>query len=40
MDQDAELTICYAMNRMGDAIMGDLRGLGIVAAAVAGLAGS
>ncbi len=39
MDQDAELTICYAMNRMGDAIMGDLRGFGIVAAAVAGLAG-
>jgi CubicO group peptidase (beta-lactamase class C family) len=39
MDQDAGLTICYAMNRMGDAIMGDLRGFGIVAAAVAGLAG-
>ena len=39
MDQDAELTICYAMNRMGDAVMGDLRGFGIVAAAVAGLAG-
>jgi CubicO group peptidase (beta-lactamase class C family) len=39
MDQDAEMTICYAMNRMGDAIMGDLRGFGIVAAAVAGLAG-
>ena len=39
MDQDAELTICYAMNRMGDAIMGDLRGFGIVAAAVSGLAG-
>ncbi|HVC66209.1 MAG TPA: serine hydrolase domain-containing protein [Acidimicrobiales bacterium] len=39
MDQDADLTICYAMNRMGDALMGDLRGFGIVAAAVAGLAG-
>jgi CubicO group peptidase (beta-lactamase class C family) len=39
MDQDAGMTICYAMNRMGDAIMGDLRGLGIVAAAVAGLSG-
>jgi CubicO group peptidase (beta-lactamase class C family) len=39
MDQDAGMTICYAMNRMGDAIMGDLRGFGIVAAAVAGLAG-
>jgi CubicO group peptidase (beta-lactamase class C family) len=39
MDQDAELTICYAMNRMGDAFMGDLRGFGIVSAAVSGLAG-
>jgi CubicO group peptidase (beta-lactamase class C family) len=39
MDQDAELTICYAMNRMGDAIMGDLRGIEILTAAVAGLAG-
>ncbi len=39
MDQDAGLTICYAMNRMGDAIMGDLRGFSIVAAAVTGLAG-
>ncbi len=39
MDQDADLTICYAMNRMGDAIMGDLRGLEIVTAAVASLAG-
>ena len=39
MDQDADLTICYAMNRMGDALMGDLRGFGIVSAAVAGLAG-
>jgi len=27
------------MNRMGDAIMGDLRGFGIVAAALVGLAG-
>ena len=40
MDQDADLTICYAMNRMGDALMGDLRGLGIVMAAISGLAGS
>jgi CubicO group peptidase (beta-lactamase class C family) len=40
MDQDADLTVCYAMNRMGDALMGDLRGLGIVMAAVSGLAGS
>jgi len=39
MDQDAQLTVCYAMNRMGDALMGDLRGLGIVTAAVTGLAG-
>jgi len=40
MDQDADMTICYAMNRMGDALMGDLRGLSIVMAAVSGLAGS
>lgn len=39
MDQDADLTVCYAMNRMGDALMGDLRGLGIVMAALSGLAG-
>ncbi len=39
MDQDADLTICYAMNRMGDALMGDLRGLGIVEATLTGLAG-
>lgn len=39
MDQDADLTVCYAMNQMGDALMGDLRGLGIVMAALSGLAG-
>jgi CubicO group peptidase (beta-lactamase class C family) len=39
MDQDVGMTICYAMNRMGDAVLGDLRGFGLVAAAVAGLAG-
>jgi hypothetical protein len=38
MDQDSDLTVCYAMNRMGDALMGDLRGLGIVMAALSGLA--
>jgi len=38
MDQDADLTVCYAMNRMGNALMGDLRGLGIVMAALSGLA--
>ena len=37
MDQDADLTICYAMNKMGDA--GDVRGFGIVTAALTGLAG-
>jgi len=39
MDQDADLTVCYAMNRMGDALMGDLRGISIAMAALGGLGG-
>ena len=38
MDQDAELTICYVMNRMESGIVGDSRGADIAAAAVLGLA--
>jgi hypothetical protein len=38
MDQDAELTICYVMNRMESGIVGDSRGADITAAAVLGLA--
>ena len=37
MDQDAELAVCYVMNRMESGLVGDLRGTNIVAAAVAGL---
>ena len=37
-DQDAELTVCYVMNRMESGLVGDLRGTNIVAATVAGLA--
>ena len=39
MDQDAGLTVCYAMNRMEGGLQGDLRGANIVMAAVMGLAG-
>jgi len=39
MDQDADLTVCYAMNRMEGGLTGDLRGASIVLAAVVGLAG-
>ena len=40
MDQDAELTVCYAMNKMdGGLAVGDMRGANIVMAAVLGLAG-
>ena len=39
MDQDAGLTVCYAMNRMEGGLQGDLRGANIVLAAVTGLAG-
>ena len=38
MDQDAELTVCYVMNRMESGLVGDLRGTNIIAATVAGLA--
>jgi hypothetical protein len=38
MDLDAELTVCYVMNRMESGLVGDLRGTNIVAATVAGLA--
>ena len=38
MDQDAELAVCYVMNRMESGLVGDLRGTNIVAATVAGLA--
>jgi CubicO group peptidase (beta-lactamase class C family) len=34
MDQDEEITVCYVMNRMESGLVGDLRGVGIVAAAV------
>ena len=37
-DQDAELSVCYVMNRMESGLVGDLRGTNIVAATVAGLA--
>ncbi len=39
MDQDARITICYAMNRMEASLEGDLRGANIMLAAVTGLAG-
>ena len=38
MDQDAELTVCYVMNRMESGLVGDLRGTNIMAATVEGLA--
>ena len=38
MDTDAELTICYVMNRMESGLAGDLRGLNLLFAAVTGLA--
>jgi CubicO group peptidase (beta-lactamase class C family) len=38
IDQDAELAVCYVMNRMESGLVGDLRGTNIVAATVAGLA--
>jgi CubicO group peptidase (beta-lactamase class C family) len=37
MDQDAELTVCYVMNRMESGLVGDMRGTNIVAAAVTSL---
>ncbi len=39
IDQDADITVCYAMNRMESGLQGDLRGANIVMAAVIGLAG-
>jgi CubicO group peptidase (beta-lactamase class C family) len=38
IDQDAELAVCYVMNRMESGLVGDLRGTNIVAATVLGLA--
>jgi CubicO group peptidase (beta-lactamase class C family) len=38
MDTDAELTICYVMNRMESGLVGDLRGMNLIFATVMGLA--
>ena len=38
-DLDANLTVAYVMNRMGEGTVGDLRGAGILLAAYAALAG-
>jgi CubicO group peptidase (beta-lactamase class C family) len=38
IDQDAELAVCYVMNRMEAGLVGDLRGTNIVTATVMGLA--
>jgi CubicO group peptidase (beta-lactamase class C family) len=38
LDQETELTVCYAMNRMEGGLQGDIRGADIVLAAVVGLA--
>jgi CubicO group peptidase (beta-lactamase class C family) len=38
MDQDAELTICYVMNRMETGLVGDVRGATIALEALQGLA--
>ena len=35
---DAELVVCYVMNRMEAGVVGDLRGANIVAATIEGLA--
>jgi CubicO group peptidase (beta-lactamase class C family) len=40
IDLDAELTVCYVMNRMESGLEPDLRGANVVLAASAGLAGS
>jgi CubicO group peptidase (beta-lactamase class C family) len=37
IDQDAELVVCYVMNRMEAGVVGDLRGTNIVAATIEGL---
>jgi CubicO group peptidase (beta-lactamase class C family) len=38
LDQEAELAVCYVMNRMETGVVGDPRGATIVLEAVAGLA--
>ena len=38
MDTDSELTVCYVMNRMESGLVGDLRGMNLLFAAVVGLA--
>jgi CubicO group peptidase (beta-lactamase class C family) len=38
MDQEAELTICYVMNRMFPGLVGDFRGLNIAMEAAAATA--
>ncbi len=38
MDQDAELTVAYMMNKMAPSLIGDLRGFGLVLAAAAAVA--
>lgn len=40
LDLDAELAVCYVMNRMESGLQGDLRGANIVMAAAVGFAGS
>ncbi len=37
MDQDAELTVCYVMNRMDAGLVGDLRGATLLLEAIAAL---
>jgi CubicO group peptidase (beta-lactamase class C family) len=39
MDQDLRMTVCYVMNKMESGLVGDLRGAGIVIAAVEGALG-
>jgi len=39
MDQETRLTVCYVMNKMDSGLTGDLRGIGIVLAAVTGVLG-
>lgn len=38
-DMDAHLTVAYMMNRMGDGLVGDVRGIGLLLAAVAAAGG-
>jgi CubicO group peptidase (beta-lactamase class C family) len=39
IDMDAHLTVAYMMNRMGDGLVGDDRGIGLILAAVAATGG-